>query len=147
MQPAQQRFNLLRVEHRRRYQQGRRTGRNQRWIGFNGRFKRSFSDGPVLRRIARSIGQILFRRRIRSETQFQKRLLARLLVRLGLRSHVRAPSGTIAAGLDIVRMIITLTLVKGQVESERIFGEGGIGGGSRPELDLSATPADHSPFP
>ena len=121
MQTAQQRLHLLWIEHRRRNQQCRRASRNQRWIrfdvGLNVRFRR------LLVRLCIG-GSISVRRnldgRIGSKTQFQERFLARLLVCLGLRSHPSSFPGN-SAGLDVVRMIITLTSVKGQVQSKRIF--------------------------
>jgi hypothetical protein len=82
VQSAQQRFDLLRIKHGRGDQQCRRARRHQGWVGFNGRFQRGF------------IGQLAPRRRsrrIRPETQLQQRLLARLLICLGLHSHLAAP--------------------------------------------------------
>ena len=83
MQPAQERFDLLRVEHGGRNQQGRRAGRDQRWIGFDVRFQRGLVVHLFLHR--RVIGGL--DRWIRSKTQLQQRLLARLLVCLGIHSH------------------------------------------------------------
>jgi len=87
MQSAQQRFNLLRIEHRRRDQEGRCSGRHQRRVALKILFQRVSGE-----RFIRSFAtRFIYRRRIRSKTQFQQRLLARLLVRLGLHSHIRAP--------------------------------------------------------
>jgi hypothetical protein len=44
MQPAQQRFNLLRFEHGGGDQQGRCTGRHQRWVSFEILFQRVVGD-------------------------------------------------------------------------------------------------------
>jgi len=84
MQPTQQRFNLLRIKHGRGDQKRRRAGRHQRWIAFEILFQRVVADecGPLIP------GQILLRRWIWSKTQFQQRLLARLLVGLGFHSHL-----------------------------------------------------------
>jgi hypothetical protein len=93
MQAAQQGFDLLRIEHRRRDQKGRCTGRHQRGVGFEILLQRGLIRRRLLRRLLFKQPFCAFIWRIEvdgwiwAETQFQQRLLARLLVYLGLHSH------------------------------------------------------------